>query len=515
MTAIPCGREWADLSLRRRRVVWGLTLVVLVFSALRFDGPAAGYWDTYITVPAMFMAGERVELLRIDGTPRYSYELTGRVPDDTYDPSPGGFGIASQDQRIGTGILFAAPFSLLGQAAFRWGFAAAWAATFLFSFIGFRRLAGGFGAPLAAAIALVANPFSLYIERLNGNLFGLAVLALLWVLSTEARPRFWLIGLIYGVLGGIRNEAIVLGPVMLALLARGSGGWGAFARRLGAFTAAAFVAILPVLLWNRFAYGQMLIHPSQVAALEGFRPTFPHSFLGAEFRFNGLLNWPFHDHVVRTPHFAFPTAVHWMLVTVKSLGVVLAALAAVGAIVLLRRRPFEGWCLAAWWAIVFGLFAAQENWEELKQTFMALHLFPLFAFAAAGIAWLAEAPRDRRRLAVTAGSAAAIAAAVLGARAIDAPADERWYVRFPHAARNDAGLDGLPEERRKDWHFFYTRESAAEIAIEREHMTTPSPLPALYRPIRRPDVERIARAAREPWERGLTALAVWSYIYGE
>ncbi|MBT9560472.1 MAG: hypothetical protein IV100_30890, partial [Myxococcales bacterium] len=41
------------------RLVLALTLIAtaatFVFGLFRFDGPARGYWDTYITAPAMFM----------------------------------------------------------------------------------------------------------------------------------------------------------------------------------------------------------------------------------------------------------------------------------------------------------------------------------------------------------------------------------------------------------------------------------------------------------------------------
>ena len=144
-------------------------LAILVGSAIRFDGPTRGYWDTYIAVPAMFMTGQPVDLHRMDGSPRYQYTLKGRIPDDTYDPSPGGFGIASQDQRIGAAILFGAPFAVFNKAAFRWLYAAAWAFTFLFAFLAIARLVGGFAIPFVAAAFLVLNPFLLYLERLNGN----------------------------------------------------------------------------------------------------------------------------------------------------------------------------------------------------------------------------------------------------------------------------------------------------------------------------------------------------------
>lgn len=503
-----------ETTLRQRWVLGGTVVAVLAFSALRFDGPTRGYWDTYIAVPAMFMTGQPVDLHRMDGAPRYRYTLKGRIPDDTYDPSPGGFGIASQDQRIGTAILFAAPFALVNKAAFRWVYAATWGLAFLFAFLSLRRLVPGFWAPYAASLFLVLNPFSLYLERLNGNQVGLVVLVFLWYLLTGPAPRWWLIGLVYGLLGGIRNEAIVLAPLFPAFAWRQSGrDWRPFLGRMAAFTAFAALAIAPVLAWNDFAYGQALIHPSQVARLEGFRPTFPHRFLGAEFHFNGLLNWPFCDRVVRTPHFAFPTFLHWPLTAIRSFGLVASALMLVGGAILARRRRFEGMVLVFWYGVVALLFAFQENWEELKQTFMALHLFPVAAFLAAGLAWLREGFREVRRWATVAVLAGALGLAARGTALLDIPADERWYVRFPHAARNDSGLDGLPEALRKDWHFFHTRETRAEIAREREHMTSPAPWPSLYRPFVAPPPDVWERIAGEPFERGHRTLAVWSYIY--
>jgi hypothetical protein len=527
------------LTRRQRWTVGGFLLVVVLFSGLRFDGPTRGYWDTYIAVPAMFMTGQAVDLVRQDGTPRYEYQLAGRVPDDTYDPTPGSFGIASADQRIGTCVLFGAPFALFAMAAFRWVYAAFWAFTALFGFLSIRRLlaplaapdapaggaggaggdarvhegGGGFWIPLLGAALLVFNPFSLYLDRLNGNTIGLAILTFLFFLLQERRPPWWLIGLVYGLLGGIRNEAIVLGPLFVAWLWWRRRGARGFLVDLATFTATAFVGILPVLLWNRFAYGEMLIHPSQVAHLEGFRPTFPHRFFGAEFEFNGLLNWPFHDRLVRTPHFAYPTFLTWPLVTVKALGVLLSAAGAVGAVALVRRRRREGLALLFWYLVVYALFFFQENWEELKQTFLALHLFPLVAFVAVGVRWVADRPRSAARWGTTLGLAAALALLVWSARWLEVPADERWYVRFPHAAGNESGLAELPENLRKDWHYFYTRETPAEVERERRTLATPCPLPALYRPFEPPVADNLARIAREPFQREHRTLAIWSYIY--
>lgn len=492
-------------------VLWGFSIALMVFSALRFDGPSRGYWDTYITVPAMFMNGQRVELHRIDGTPRYQYELKGRIPDDTYDPTPGSFGIASADQRIGTAIMLAAPFSLLNMAAFRWIYAVTWATLFLFAFVAIKRLIGGFAIPLTVSLILVLNPFSLYLERLNGNLFGLWSLALLWLLMTEESPRWWLVGLLYGLIGGIRNEAIVLAPVIIGVMLWKLKGIRNAIGPFLAFSFAAGIAILPVLLWNDFAYGKAIIHPSQVERLEGFRPTFEHSFLGLAFTFNGLLNYPFHDQLVRTPHFAFPTFVLWPLITIKSLGVLLSAAALIGG--WLSLKTAEGRALFAWYMLVYLLFAFQENWEELKQTFMALHLLPLFAFVAMGLRYMAAGIRDIRRWSILGAASIVVVIVVMSARLLDVQADERWYERFPHAAANQSGLGELPEELRKDWHFFYTRETPEEVERERANLTRLSIFPQMYRPIYFPDDSVFSKIMNEPSTRELRTLAIWSYIY--
>lgn len=497
--------------------VAGLAVLVLLFSAWRFDGPAAGYWDTYIAVPAIFMNGAHVDLTRQDGSPRFDYQLQGSIPEDTFDPSPGSFGIASKDQRIGAAILFGAPFSFLHMAAFRWGFALTWTFLFLFGYLAIKRVFGDHQrdhrAALAGAVLLVANPLSLYLDRLNGNLIGLAVLVFLFFLLLDDLPQWWLIGLVYGLCGGIRNEAIVLAPIFLGFLWLRRRGIRGLASSFAVFFLAALAAILPVLLWNRYAYGQMIIHPSQVTHLQGFRPTFPHGFMGSTFEFNGLLNWPFHDHWVRTPHFGYPTALLWPLITVKTLGLALAALLVPGIVALWRRDRWIAGALLYWYLVVYGLFAFQENWEELKQTFMALHLFPLAVFVAAGGRWLFARRRSRGPWGIVVGTAAALALGLLALRPLDLPEDERWYHRFPHAETNDSGLSLLPQEQRKDWQFFYSREAPGEAADEQTRLTRPSLLPRLYRPLHVPTDAVWHRIAEEPSTTHLKTLAVWSYIY--
>lgn len=55
---------------QQRWVLAGTTRAVVAFSALRFDGPRRGDWDTDLAVPAMVTRGQPVDLHRMDGTPR-------------------------------------------------------------------------------------------------------------------------------------------------------------------------------------------------------------------------------------------------------------------------------------------------------------------------------------------------------------------------------------------------------------------------------------------------------------
>ena len=64
-----------------------LVLIAITFAValLRFDGPAKGYWDTYITAPAMFMNRQPVDFVLKDGSPAWDVQLDFRTSD--YIPS--------------------------------------------------------------------------------------------------------------------------------------------------------------------------------------------------------------------------------------------------------------------------------------------------------------------------------------------------------------------------------------------------------------------------------------------
>lgn len=496
-----------------------------VVHLLIYEGPVTGYWDTYIAAPALHLQGQAADFSLQDGRPAYPHtRITGKLPDDLVDRRPGGFGVICEDQRLGAAVIASPFYGAFGLFGFRSMHAFAWAITA--SLV--TACAIGTGAPawvaLASGLLVALNPYSLSVNRLNANVVALpALAAILWLLfaAPPAARGGWgwggLIGLLLGVLGGVRNECVLLVPAVAA------GIWFQVPERderLRSFAAVALAGLAtlaPSLAWQGWAFGRLLIHASQFEGFEGFRPTFPHALGPLRFEFNGLLNWPFYEQLVRTPHFPYPTYALLPLVVVRSFGVLGVALVLVGLFVLWRRRPAVALCVTLWVTALWAMLSVQENWEELKMTYLVL-LFPAAAVAfAEGLRWLSQRTDTVRGSLVRLAALTLLAIGVwLGAGAIgtvEVPADARWWQRFPHAAANRAGFADLPHNLRWGWEFFHSRESDAELQRERDRLLPPRLWPRMYRP-RPVDLRaEIQQLGRELTARELRTLAIWKYIY--
>jgi len=527
-----------------RWAVLAATVITFALALIRYDGPARGYWDTYITAPAMFMNRAPVNFVLADGSKAFRVDLQGELPGDLVDKDD--FGIITKDQRIGPAISAAPMFAFFGLLGFRLLYALTVALTVPLAFALCTRASAMLGqqgarvgvAALCAAVMLANNPFSWSVDRLNANLFSMPLMLLVLWLLLDWRRTWPLLGVVFGALAGIRNEAICFVPaISLAILAdvrlpeRGDGQPkaghtdapaalqpmalpGRLLRLVGV-GALCVVAMGPVFFWKWYAFGHPLMHPSQYAHFHGFRPEFAHSLLGWEFSFNGLFNWPLHDRLVRTPHFGYPTWLLFPLVTARAWGAIGCGLVAWGAWATLKQHRRLLAVLMLWWLPVYALFGPQENWEEVKMTFMLLAWPPLAPLFALGFADLAGR-RTGLRLAPAVGVTIAAILCVNLLATVHVPQDMRWYVRFPNAdkAKNPGAQQGLAEHERNEWRYFQSYEDAAEIARERDKLSAALLWPAPYLPVRF-DPDAAWRAMRrEADERTLRVLEIWGYIYG-
>lgn len=489
-----------------------LALLVAGVALLRFEGPAVGYWDTYIAAPAMHVTGHEVDFVLRDGTELVDYTLTGRLPEDLLDPET--FGVISKDQRLGAGMTAAPAFALFGLAGFRLLHGVLSGLILLGGYLFGREVFGPRWPAVATGVLVALNPYTLAVNRLNPNVFALAgSVVLLAVLASTPRrtgAAALLAGVLFGLVGNIRPELVLALPAFYFAI----WSWPGARRgvRLALATGAATLAVTPTLIWNAYAFGGPLVHSSQYSGFAGFRPTFPHSLLGWTFEFNGLLNWPLHDALVRTPHFPFPTFVLVPLQLLATWGALALAAAFLGAWAL-RKAPTtrRGFRIAlGWGGPLFLLLLPMENWDELKMTYILLFCPTLALFCAAGLEQLGQ----RRGIAAFVILTVVLVLAPRGLAELDVQVDERWYIRFPGAAINASGIALLTDDRRRDWEFFHTRESTRELDIERRKLTRGNLLPGRYwrrEPSWGAGAERLWS---ELGQRELRVLAVWYYIYG-
>jgi hypothetical protein len=499
-----------------------VALIVFVVYFSLYRGPAEGYWDTYIAVPASLIAGEPVDFRNEDGEPAFAPSLHQSLPQDLV--APDSYGIATKDQRIGAAVLAAPFFRLFRVFGFRLLYALlpALAAMLFFSVV--QGLTGRRWLGVFAGLTLVLNPFLLSYQSLNANFAALTLLvALLLVLETEPfRPV--VAGLLLGALGGLRNMAVIFVPiflvwVFLAGLERTPG--KPLARRWGALKAVllfgfgALLTILPITYWKEFAFGSPIAHPSQYPHFQGFRPTFEHAIMGLQFKFNGLLNYPFHTHWVRTPHFPYPVFLLLPMLFLSTLGIVGCGLGFVGFRPMVREHRRLTWLLLAWLFVGCLFWAFQENWEELKMSFLFLVMPPVFVFIAFGLGRFTAIGEFRTNLFTIVGFGIVAAIVLKFAFFLQFPADDRWYERFPKARDNVSQLDGLPPEKRLSPEFFLTRETDEERLELKKKLTTVCIFPCSHLPLRT-DMATLGTTVKEELQTDrLTVRNVWDLIYAQ
>ncbi len=148
------------------------------------------------------------------------------------------------------------------------------------------------------------------------------------------------------------------------------------------------------------------------------------------------MNWPFTDHIVRTPYNPLPASLQMPMYHLSRMGRVAAAfvLAGAGALFILRRRAFV--ILAVFTVPPVLLLAIQANWMQVEKWGIPLLLYPIVVAAfAAGVDALARPELRRRFLALF---VAGLAATYLFTGVVDGlsfPQDERFYDEFPELIR--------------------------------------------------------------------------------
>ena len=328
---------------------------------------------------------------------------------------------------------------------------------FLFSYLTARRVVGSRGAALAAAAGLCLFPWILSVTEIDQNLIGLSLAAMCAALALREERSDWVLGALFGLFVCVEHVLVLSAPAFLILYRTRA----QLRRPLLLFLGGALVPLAVEGLFHYVAFGSVfhfehetddiwIRHRGEVL------PTFRHAVLFLEFEVDTLLNYPFHDHVIRSPYNGYPTFLLFPLHLLRSYGAVCAGVTLVGFASLWRRRRGAAAFLTLVCLPYFLILQFQENWSDILKLRLAILFLvaPTIAFA--------EGLRSctRRSSLPVALPAVAVLAGLLylgvGAAArIDVPPDDRLYVLSPNLKP----------------------ESAEELALEREKYSTPRLLP--------------------------------------
>ncbi|HIN86294.1 MAG TPA: hypothetical protein EYN06_07425, partial [Myxococcales bacterium] len=294
-----------------------------------------------------------------------------------------------------------------------------------------RQLFNRNGWAITTGLILALNPLVTAIPILDENLFAyLLSLGILHLLLDEETPSPIWLGLLLAMLLGVRHLSLILTPAIgLALFQRkehlGGRFWVLFAGSL----------VLVCSLWathHQMAFGELFAFES----FASYKPVHPHSFLGFDFDFQ-LLNYPFHDHVIRTPYNPYPNFLAMPLWILDRLGLIGSALIFVGFSAL-RKKAFSLSFMLLYCLPTFLILASLENWMQPNKMGIQLMVLPLVCIAlAAGLhALLVQRTKTIIVQAIVLSSLFAVAQ--MSVAGIQFEADKRAYtleskVRIEHA----------------------------------------------------------------------------------
>ncbi|MBM4387247.1 MAG: hypothetical protein FJ088_05875, partial [Deltaproteobacteria bacterium] len=208
------------------------------------------------------------------------------------------------DTRLGNTALLAAALALYGTFGFRLVYGVCGFLLFLGGFLIGRDAGGSRPWGWMGAIFLSLNPYVLTIPLPDENLFALTAGAAMLHLLFFPRRNWILIGALFALVVTIRHVLVLALPALLYSVFHDENRKIAFAHFMAAFT----VLTLPEHMHHHYALGSVFRFESHAQF-----PPFQYDIFGFGFQWNGMLNWPFHDSIVRTPHNPYPTFLLWIL----------------------------------------------------------------------------------------------------------------------------------------------------------------------------------------------------------
>ncbi len=228
------------------------------------------------------------------------------------------------------------------------------------------------GPAVLLSMLVALNPYALSIPLLDENIMGLALGTVMFFLMFQKPTQWIFVGAFLGLFLGIRHVGLLSVPAVLYVAWRSVEVEHYKSPLVHDMFGKGRTANLSILLLSLlfFCIPWIFIHTAGYLrgkdVYEAFvsMPALPHSFLGFDFQFNGLLSWPFVDSPVRSPYNGFPTLLSFPLTIMKSWGLVLMAFLPIGLIRGRRRNPVVATSSALWLLPQMAMLMVMANWVQ-------------------------------------------------------------------------------------------------------------------------------------------------------
>ncbi|MBT7392360.1 tetratricopeptide repeat protein, partial [archaeon] len=484
----------------KEKILFLISLIIFILFFINYSGPFLGYWDTYIASPSIILTGEKTNFIDINNKIIYEYELEQKIPNDLINKNT--YGIISKDQRIGAGIIFSIPFLFFGLFGFRLYYSLFITFSFILFYFIIKKLTNSTIISYLSSIILFLNEYFFSINTLNPNILGLIITIMIIYLIINKSNNWFIIGIIFGIFGNIRNVAILFSPALGFILLNQKKP----IKKISYFLIGVITIMLPLLYWNYFAFGNPILHSSQYPHFEGLRPEFSHKFLGNSFNFNGLLNFPFHLKIIRTPHYAYPVFIYLFLLFIKILG--LFSIFVILGFIKYFKKNNKNWIFYCLWLIPYITFLSfQENWEIAKTSFILLILPIIIIFMSFGLKNINFKSNKKQILIIF----IILNLIIIGISKANYTIDERWYQRFPKASENAFYEYDNINSYQDEFKFFQSRETLEELEIQKKILTKIPFLPYLKLSILK--IKPTIKFFNEIRKKNISVLVIWKYIY--
>ena len=176
-----------------------------------------------------------------------------------------------------------------------------------------------------------------------------------------------------------------------------------------------------------------------------------------------------------------------------------------GAFNLFKQRRQLFIFLMLWFLPMYLLLSAQENWSNLKMTFLLMLISPIIIFIAAGIEGLSSKEKLKSKLAGVIVLSIVLFFVIRSLASFDFEVDQRWYERFPRAVE-EKDISYIGDDLRTK------KEDPAELLEQKKSLTQGNLLPRLNKtPIDL--LEKIQTIKQEMKQKEITLVDIWRYIY--